>query len=282
MTEQNVRIKIAYDGTNYVGWQRQPEDRGVSIQQTLERALAEMLEHPVTLNGAGRTDAGVHAMGQVANYTCDKPVPVEKVPVILNNLLPRDIRVLEAKVENASFHARFTPHEKRYRYVIEQAPRVSAFGTNYTWQVGEPLNLLTMQSEALALVGEHDFRNFTVSGVSANNFVRRITGVEIYEPNADKAYFPWQQLNSPLVIGVTGNGFLYKMVRIIVGRLVAAGQGKLPRHAIFGYLNGTVTEQIPPAPPRGLFLESITYEGDEDTDGNFTDEDLYDENGLVF
>ena len=279
--DHNIRLTIAYDGNGYVGWQRQPEDKGISVQQRVEEAVSEMLDHPATITGAGRTDSGVHAFGQVANFTCDKPVPVEKIQTILNNILPDDIRIMEVGAAAPDFHARFTPHEKRYRYLIEQEPRVSAFANHYSWNVGEMLNIPAMQNAALALVGEHDFRNFTLSGVSATNFVRRISSVEIYEPYESKFYFPWQQLNSPLVIDVTGNGFLYKMVRLIVGRLVAVGQGRIPSRAIFGYLNGDFNENIAPAPAQGLYLDHIWYEGDT-FDDDMTDEDMYDENGLVF
>ncbi len=274
MTEHNIRITVAYDGTNYVGWQRQPENKGISIQQRLEEAASEMLGHAVTINGSGRTDAGVHAFGQVANFICDKPVPVDKMCSILNNILPEDIRVMKASIESPDFHARFTPHMKCYRYIIEQEKRVSPFAPHYSWQVGEMLDICAMHNAALALVGEHDFRNFTLSGVSATNFVRRISNVEIYEPFQMEAVFPWQQLNSPLVIDVVGNGFLYKMVRLIVARLVAIGQGKLPSRAMLGYLNGEVTENIPPAPAQGLFLASVGYEHDEDLSLGGGDEDI--------
>lgn len=259
--ERNIKMTVAYDGTSYIGWQRQPASQGISIQQRLEEAVSFVLGHPVTIHGAGRTDAGVHAIGQITNFSCTKPLPIEKMAKVINNLLPPDIRVMEAVEVAHSFHARFTPHTKRYRYLLEQGCRCSPFAAHYSWQVPGPLNLNAMRQSAQVLLGEHDFRYYTLSGVSTKNFVRKIYHLDIYTPNQPQCpLFPWQELRAPLVIDVTGNGFLYKMVRLIVCRLVAVGQGRLPDQAISAFLHGELKENIPPAPSQGLFLEKIWYE----------------------
>jgi tRNA pseudouridine38-40 synthase len=258
--ERNIKLTIAYDGAAYVGWQRQPAAQGVSVQQRLEEAIGAVLGHQVTLHGAGRTDAGVHAVGQVASFRCDKPLPLAKMAAVINNLLPEDIRVREAEEVALDFHPRITPHMKTYRYLIEQGSRCSPFAAHYSWQLTAPLDIAQLRQEAEALVGEHDFRNFTLSGVSAQNFVRRIECISIYHPaQPEELLFPWQELNSPLVIDVTGNGFLYKMVRLIVARLVAVGEGRLPEGALAAYLSGELRQRIPPAPACGLFLWQIRY-----------------------
>jgi len=258
---RNIKLTIAYDGTAYVGWQRQPVHQGISVQQRLEEAVAAVLGHPVTIHGAGRTDSGVHAIGQAANFFCDKPLPIDKTAEVINRLLPSDIRVREAIEVAPDFHARISPHKKRYRYLIEQGCRCSPFAAGYSWQLQGNLNLNLMHTAAQVLVGEHDFRYYTLAGASAKNFVRTIHNLDIYEPaQAENPLFPWQELRAPVVIDVIGNGFLYKMVRLIVSRLVAVGQGRLPGEALEAFLHGELAENIPPAPARGLFLEKIWYE----------------------
>lgn len=259
--EQNIKLTIAYDGAAYVGWQRQPPHQGMSVQQRIEDALTSLMGHKVIIHGAGRTDAGVHAMGQVANFTCDKPLPTEKLAWIINNLLPHDIRIKEAIMMPLDFHSRITTHKKRYRYLIEQKPRCSPFAANYSWHLEDALDIAAMHEGSKALLGTHDFRSFTLAKVSAKNFVRQIYSVDIYAPNQEDDFiFPWQKLSSPLVIDVMGNGFLYKMVRLIVARLVAVGQGRLPYQAIAAILNGDIWTKNTPAPAQGLFLDKIWYE----------------------
>lgn len=256
----NIKLTIAYDGAAYAGWQRQPAAQGISVQQKLEQALGDILGHPVTLHGAGRTDAGVHAWGQVAAFRCDKPLPVAKMAGVINHLLPEDIRVREAREAAPNFHPRFSPHLKTYRYLIEQGSRCSPFAGHYSWQLGNTLDIGRLRQEAEPLLGEHDFRHFTLTKVSATNFVRRIESISILCPaQPEGLMFPWQELASPLVIEVIGNGFLYKMVRLIVARLVAAGQDRLPEGALAAYLQGEIKANIPPAPAHGLYLQEINY-----------------------
>ncbi len=262
----NIKLTIAYDGSKYLGWQRQPQHHGSSIQQVLERALTSLLGNPVVVSGAGRTDSGVHAFGQVANFICDKPMPVERMVTVINRILPPDIRVLAAEAVDDDFHARFTRHHKRYRYLIERGERNNPFSNQYSWQLEDKLNLEAMDRASRALVGSHDFRHYTLSKVSATNFVREITEINIYEPEKQTmpTFFPWQELVNPLVIDITGNGFLYKMVRLMVGRLVAVGNKRISEEKIAEFLDGSFWRNIPPAPAQGLFLDQIWYEPKEE------------------
>ena len=258
--ERNIKLTIAYDGSAFVGWQRQPAHHGMSIQQQIEDALTALLGHKVVIHGAGRTDTGVHALGQTANFFCDKPLPIDKLAEILNNLLPSTIRITAAVEAAPDFHARFTPHKKRYRYLIEQGRRCSPFAANYSWQLDERLHLETMQRAAGDLVGRHDFQHYTLAKATVQDFVREIYSLQVYQPpQAKAAFFPWQQLCDPLLIEVVGNGFLYKMVRIIAGRLVAIGRGELPPTALGEFLRGERKDNVPPAPAKGLFLDHIWY-----------------------
>ncbi|MBO7667975.1 MAG: tRNA pseudouridine synthase A, partial [Firmicutes bacterium] len=179
MNAMNVLLTVEYDGTAYVGWQRQPAYQGVSVQQRVEEALSHVLGHPVSVTGAGRTDAGVHALGQRCNFRCDKPVPIAKLAEIVSNRLPPDIRVTEAAVVPDGFHARYVAKSKRYRYILERQARPSAFGGRWSWQIADQPDLELMRRGAELLVGEHDFRHFTVSGNESKTSVRRIYRLDI-------------------------------------------------------------------------------------------------------
>ena len=256
---RNIKLTVEYDGTDYAGWQRQSLHQGITVQQQLEKALSTVFREKITVNGAGRTDSGVHALGQVANFYCHKPVPVTRVAMAVNHQLPEDIRVVEACEVPISFHSRFTSHTKRYRYLLEQQTQPSAFSHRYSWQIEEKLDMEAMRQGAVFLLGEHDFGNYTVSGVSAENFVRNISDLQIYEPAQSENFFPWQRLQQPIAIEVAANGFLYKMVRLIVCRLVSVGRHDLPSVAIKGFLDGSFKHNIRMAPPQGLMMVRVDY-----------------------
>ena len=256
---RNILLTLEYDGTDYVGWQRQPSYQGVSVQQRLEEALGDILGHTVSVTGAGRTDAGVHALGQRCNFYCDRPVPVEKLALILNHRLPPDIRVTCARPVDDAFHARYHARGKHYRYLLERQAPPSAFAGRWSWQLEDEPDLSLMRQAAALLVGEHDFRHFTVSGCETKTFVRRVQRLELSEPAGEKALPPLPGLTRPIVLDITGSGFLYKMVRIITGRLVAVGRGQLTPEEFAGYLSGSCTMNIPPAPARGLTLMEVFY-----------------------
>lgn len=257
--EQNILLTIQYDGSNYVGWQRQPANHGASVQQEIEQVLSQVFREQIVVAGAGRTDSGVHALGQRCTFRAHTPVPLEKLVNILNRRLPGDIRVTQAQQVADSFHARFSPHRKRYRYVLSQSGPANAFNYRYAWFLETPLDLSAMRAGGAYLVGKHDFFHYTVSGVSAEDFVRTIRAVDVYVPDLLTSCFPLQTIPNPILIEVEADGFLYKMVRIIVGRLVAVGQGKLPPQAMQGYLDGSFDRNIPPAPPQGLQLLWVEY-----------------------
>jgi len=257
---RTLLLTVEYDGSGYVGWQRQPAHHGMSVQQRLEEALQQVFGEEIRLHGAGRTDAGVHAFGQCCHFKAAAPVPVEKLPAILNAKLPPGLCVRSAQQVADDFHARFDAQGKHYRYVIERSAARSAFTGRYSWQLDAALDVDAMRCAAAYLLGEHDFRHFTVSGVSASHFVRRIDTLTISEPQPEDNCLPWQKLTAPLVIDIEGNGFLYKMVRIITARLVAVGKGQIAPQAMVGYLDGSFTEVIPPAPPGGLMLMEVYYD----------------------
>lgn len=254
---ENILLTLEYDGSAYHGWQRQKNS--VSVQQTLEQALSAIYRQPVAIIGAGRTDTGVHAYGQRANFISPHPIPLAKLAKIINAKLPPDIRVRQAEIVAADFHARYSAKGKLYRYLIEQGGPASAFTGSYSWNVGGPLDVEAMTAAAQYLLGQHDFRYFTVSGVSAVNFVRQIRRLDISCPVPGPDLFPWQRLNAPLVLAAEADGFLYKMVRIITGRLAAVGRGALKPEQIRDFLDGSLDLNIPPAPPQGLMLMAVYY-----------------------
>ncbi|MBQ6808929.1 MAG: tRNA pseudouridine(38-40) synthase TruA [Firmicutes bacterium] len=257
--ERNILLTLQYDGSNYAGWQRQPASHGATVQQEVETALSQVFREQIVVAGAGRTDSGVHAWGQRCSFRAHSSVPLEKLPDILNRRLPGDIRVSRAEQVADSFHARFTAHRKRYRYVLAQSGQANAFNHRYAWFLDGGLDLAAMQEGAAHLLGTHDFWHYTVSGVSASDFVRTISSLDVYAPEPQDCFFPWQELPSPILVEVEADGFLYKMVRIIVGRLVAVGQGRIPARAMADYLDGSFDLNIPPAPPQGLQLLWVRY-----------------------
>jgi tRNA pseudouridine38-40 synthase len=212
---RNVRLKVAYDGTYYHGFQRQPEFHGPTIQGTLEAIWKKLVEEEVTLNTAGRTDTGVHAAGQVVNYLTSIRIPDDKIPKAFNSLLPRDIRILEAETAPEDFHARFSARWKRYDYRIDNHPIPDVFSRLYTLHEPIPLNLKKMQEAARYLEGRHNFKAFAAAGGVSKTFERTLYVCRVEK---DKGL---------LRITCIGDGFLYNMVRIIAGTLIFVGKGRI-------------------------------------------------------
>lgn len=246
---RTLKLTVQYDGTDYVGWQRQPN--GTSIQAVIEDALAPIEGGPVAVHGAGRTDAGVHALGQVASVTMASSIDTPTLTRALNAVLPEDVRILSAEDVDASFHARFSAVAKTYEYRIINAPFVSAFLHRYAWHIVQPLALDAMREAAAPLVGAHDFSAFQGAGSAVESTDRIVDRIE------------WEDgggYDLPIVMRITGNGFLRHMVRNIVGTLVEVGTGRWPAPCVGDILaSGDRTLAGPTAPARGLFLVRVDY-----------------------
>ncbi len=244
---RTLKLTLAYDGTRFVGWQRQAA--GESIQGVLEEALARFAGAPVTVHGAGRTDAGVHALGQVASVRLTSSHDVETLTRALNAQLPEDLRVREIVEAEAEFHARFSARAKTYRYQMRSGGVASPFDRAYVWHLPERLDAAAMRTAAHALVGRHDFAAFQSVGTSVPDSVRTITESDL-RADGDR-----------LVYEVTGDGFLRHMVRAIVGTLVEIGRGWRPASNMAALLEGGTRAQAgATAPPHGLFLVRVDYD----------------------
>jgi tRNA pseudouridine38-40 synthase len=265
---QTLKFTITYDGTRLVGWQRQAH--GMSVQGLLEEALAGLEGAPVTVHGAGRTDAGVHALGQVASaqLTCDHSPAV--LLRALNASLPPDVRVVDVHQVEPAFHARFSARAKTYRYLLRNGSLVSPFEHRYVWQVQEPLDLDAMQIAAQTLVGTHDFAVFRSAGGHSTTTVRTIAQSEMSVLSSSALLLPpgdWGEGRKSGVEGqgllgyeVSGSGFLRHMVRAIVGTLVDIGRGRHAPARMAALLeSGSRSDAGPTAPAQGLFLVRVDY-----------------------
>jgi tRNA pseudouridine38-40 synthase len=244
---RTIKLVVQYDGSDFVGWQRQ--GKGVSVQGLIEEALAKIDGAPVTLHGAGRTDAGVHAVGQVASARVTSPIEDWQLVRALNANLPAAIRVTELTTVPDSFHARFSATAKTYEYRIWNGRTVPPFIRQYAWHIIEPLNLALMQEASRAIPGEHDFAAFRSARSMNHTTVREITGVS------------WRQGDEQtLVFEIGGKGFLRYMVRSLVGTVVEIGRGQRPVGDIARLLAAPDRSQAGrTAPARGLFLMKVEY-----------------------
>ena len=244
---RNIRLLLEYDGTRYHGWQRQRGD--LSIQQVLEEALERLTGEPIKLIGSGRTDAGVHALGQVANFRSNRALPLKAFHEGLNSMLPYDIAVLEAQEAPPEFHARKSALSKTYEYRILNRPSRSPLHHHYGWWLAQPLDLEAMAAAAEFLPGEHDFSAFRASGSGNRNPVRRIFSAQWHTHPGG-----W------LRFSITGNGFLRGMVRSLVGTMVEIGKGKAKPELLAELLaSGERRRAGPTAPGRGLYLVEVAY-----------------------
>ncbi|MBI4003595.1 MAG: tRNA pseudouridine(38-40) synthase TruA [Candidatus Omnitrophica bacterium] len=244
---RTLKLTIAYDGTRYVGWQIQ-KGRRPTIQGTLERVLKQILREPVKVVGSGRTDAGVHALAQVAHVRTHSAMPRHRLLRSVNALLPSDISVPKIEEAEPSFHARFHAVSKRYRYRIFLGGVVPPFIRPYVHHVPRPLNLSLMRREAAALAGRHDFRAFAQAARRRRGTIRRLTDIQVI------------RRGSELQVEVEGSGFLHTMVRSIVGTLLDVGRGRLPAGTIRRMLRrGDRRLAGMTAPAHGLALVSVTY-----------------------
>ncbi len=243
---RNIKLTIAYDGTDYHGWQSQPGLR--TIQQTLETAIASLTTQPASVTASGRTDAGVHALGQVVHFLTPSRHPLEVFTRALNALLPPDVRVLAAEEMPQAFHATLDARSKRYRYVVDNGQVADPFRVRYAWRVGRTLDAERMRSGGRMLLGRHDFHSFETEWPNRSSSVRTILDLAVAR-------------DGPLVtIEVEADGFLYNMVRSIAGTLVLVGLGRRDPEWVGQALSACDRAAAGPnAPAQGLFLLRVHY-----------------------
>ena len=250
METKNYKLIIAYDGTRYLGWQKLGEpgskEYGRTIQGKLEAILGKLTGEPIEVNGSGRTDAGVHAAAQAANFKTGFPTTPDELAAYLNRYLPEDIAVLSVTEAPERFHARLHARGKTYRYRIRNSPAPDVFRQRFEYTVAEPLDLAAMEAAAAALTGTRDYRPFCASKRTKKSTVRTVDSIRV-ERNGD-------------VIDLTfhGDGFLYNMVRILTGTILEAGRGRLDPAEIPAIFEGTRPAGYT-APAKGLTLMSVEY-----------------------
>ncbi len=246
-----IKLKIAYDGTEYCGWQVQ--ENGVSIQKTVQYAIEDLYGHKTDLTGASRTDAGVHALCQIAVFDTDKDIDIKKIPMALNQRLPDDIRVVGAEHADPDFHPRYRPTEKTYEYRIFNGDHPDPVKRLYTHYVYKKLDIKAMEEGLSCILGKHDFICFC----SANSNIRGSTERTIKSASINVEKEP---LGDLIIIRITGDGFLHNMIRIIAGTLIKIGMGAWdPEYMEEIILSGDRRKAGPTAPASGLMLTDIKY-----------------------
>lgn len=241
---RTLKLTIEYDGTNFVGWQTQANGR--SVQEEITSVLTQVLQEPVTLVGAGRTDSGVHARGQVAGFRTVSAIGAGSLLSALNGVLPDDVYVTSVEEAPENFHARYDARERRYRYFVSLTP--TAIGRQYHWYVKYDLQVPLMQNIASGILGEHDFETFCKSDAEVKNHRCTVLASS------------WVQTGSTLVYEIRANRFLHGMVRSLVGTMVDVGRGYTPADAFEAILASHDRRRAGmAAPPHGLFLEEVVY-----------------------
>ncbi len=244
---RNIKLTIEYDGKDFNGWQKQPDK--LNIQGTIEKAIEQITGEVVDLNASGRTDRGVHALGQVANFKTNSNLPIEKFPIALNSNLKKSIRIKQAEEVEENFHSRLSCKRKTYRYVINNSQYGTAIYRNLETHIPMKLDIEKMQEAVKYFVGEHDFKAFKASGTSSKSSVRTIYDAKVIKMPDDKIW-----------IELTGSGFLYNMVRIISGTLVEVGMGKIEPKEIEDIIKSQKRENAGKTlPPQGLYLVNVEY-----------------------
>lgn len=244
---RTIRLILAYEGTGFSGWQIQPGAR--TVQSVLEDRLAKILHHQVRIVGSGRTDAGVHALGQVASFSTNRAIPPEGLLRGLNSLLPEDVRVMSAEEVGEGFDARRSARSKVYRYTIHSAPIPRVLDLHRTWHVREPLDAAAMAGAARLLVGRHDFSSFQASDKKPRSALREMRRAAVF-----------RRPGHLVLVELEANGFVKHMVRNIVGGLVDVGLAKTTPDRFREILAGRDrTKAGPTAPARGLCLVEVKY-----------------------
>ncbi|HHX75557.1 MAG TPA: tRNA pseudouridine(38-40) synthase TruA [Firmicutes bacterium] len=242
----NIKLTLSYDGTNYHGFQLQ--QNADTIQARLEQAVKTVFGVSRRITAAGRTDAGVHALGQVVNFYADTRIPADRIPYALNSVLPADIVVTDATFVPDDFHARYSAKSKIYRYTVDSAPHPRVLTRHYTYHIRRTPDLARMQHAAATLVGEHDFRSFMASGSSVKQTVRKLLRLEV------------QEQDQYITITAEADGFLYNMVRIIAGTLLEVGWSKRAPDLgpVLAALDRNAAGRT--APAHGLVLAEVKYQ----------------------
>ena len=244
---RNIKLTIEYDGKEFNGWQKQPNK--LNIQGTIEQAIKRITGEDVELNASGRTDAGVHSLGQVANFKTESNLSIEKWPLALNANLKKSIVIKSVEEVDERFHSRLSCKKKTYRYVINNNKYGTAIYRNLETHIPQKLDVEKMKQAVKYFEGEHDFKAFKASGTSAKSSIRIIYKAEVIEMANERIY-----------IELTGNGFLYNMVRIISGTLVEVGLGKIPPEQIPEIIESRErTRAGKTLPPYGLYLVQVEY-----------------------
>lgn len=243
---KNIKLTVEYDGTNYCGWQRQRN--GKSIQQTIEEAIGRVTVENVKLIGSSRTDAGVHAKMYVCNFFTNSTIPPEKIGIVINHELPEDIVILASEEVDSRFHSRYCSKGKMYSYTILNRNKRAAIERNYVYQYGRSVDVEAMKKAAVYFLGKHDFSAFKSTGSSVKDNVRTIKEVRV-KKNGDY-----------IKIYVSGDGFLYNMVRIIVGTLLLVGEKKISSQYVKEIIESKDRDKAGKVvPAKGLCLEKVFY-----------------------
>jgi len=246
---RNIKLLISYDGTDFSGWQRQPDRR--TVQQDLEEAIGRLTGVVPVTNASGRTDAGVHALGQVVHFLTASSLRTEVFVKALNAILPPDIRVLNAWDQPQAFHSTFDAKSKLYRYVIDNGAVANPFQLRYSYHVYQKLDVEAMHRAGQALKGRHDFHSFETNWPNRTSSVRTITHLGV----SRMGDFVW--------VDAEADGFLYNMVRTIAGTLILVGLGRWPESKVAQALAAEDRREAgPTAPPQGLFMVRVRYAGD--------------------
>ena len=243
---RNIKLIIEYDGKKFNGWQKQPNKP--NIQGEIENAIYEITGEKIDLIASGRTDAGVHSLGQTANFKTSSEIPIEKIPLAINSKLKKSIVIKSAQEVEERFHARYNCISKKYRYIINNSQEGSAIYRDLEYHMPIKLNVNNMEKAIKYFEGEHDFRGFKSTGSNNKNTTRTIYKAEI------------KQDGERIIIEFTGNGFLYNMVRIMVGTLVEVGLGKIKPEEIDEIIKSKDrTKAGKTLPAHGLYLVEVNY-----------------------
>ena len=243
---RNIKLIIEYDGKGFNGWQKQPNK--LNIQGEIEKAIEEITQEKIDLIASGRTDAGVHSLGQTANFKTNSKIPADKLAFAINSKLKKSIRIKSAEEVDERFHSRYSVKSKKYRYTINNSLHGTALYRDMEYHFPVKLDVEKMKEAAKYFEGEHDFKAFKASGTSSKSSVRKIYKAEVY------------QIGEKIYIELTGNGFLYNMVRIISGTLLDVGIGKIKPEEIIEIIESKDRKRAGKTlPANGLCLVEVTY-----------------------